>query len=326
MAVTIPVIDLAPALGGSDFAKRAVAAEIGRTCAEVGFFTVAGHGVPAAIMSDLRAKANAFFALPLPEKMKAAHADPAMPRGYRAQGIEALSLSANQPAPADLKEFYHLGRERWPTEPYYMQGDGPRYFLPNIWPETPAGFAHAAERYYGEMERLAARMLELVAMALGIRADFFADKIDRHITAMRLNFYPEQTAPPKPGQLRAGDHTDYGLLTILNGENVPGGLQVKTRAGDWLDVETDPDTFVINIGDLLMRWTNDRLVSNVHRVINPPDSEAARSKRLSIAFFHHPNYDALVECIAPPGQAKYPPVLSGDYRDEKYKQTQVKSA
>ena len=143
---------------------------------------------------------------------------------------------------------------------------------------------------------------------------------------MRLNHYPEQTTPPAPGQLRAGAHTDYGLLTILNGENVPGGLQAQTRDGRWLDVETDPRTFVVNIGDLLMRWTNDRWMSNVHRVVNPPDSAAARSRRLSIAFFHHPNYDASIECIAPPGQAKYPPVSSGAYRDEKYRQTRLAAA
>lgn len=115
-------------------------------------------------------------------------------------------------------------------------------------------------------------------------------------------------------------------MTILNGENAAGGLQVRTRGGAWIDVATEPDTFVVNIGDLLMRWTNDRWVSNAHRVANPPDSLAARSKRLLIAFFHHPNYDAVVECIAPAGKAKYPPVRSGGYRDEKYMQTRVKSA
>ena len=131
--------------------------------------------------------------------------------------------------------------------------------------------------------------------------------------------------------MRAGAHTDYGTFTILNGENVPGGLQVRAKSGDksgdqsgeWIDVETDPGSFVVNIGDLLMRWTNDRWISNTHRVVNPPATVAARAKRLSIAFFHQPNYDALIECIAPPGQAKYPPVVSGEYRDHKYRQTAV---
>ncbi len=130
--------------------------------------------------------------------------------------------------------------------------EGQRFFVPNIWPERPEGFAAAAERYYSEMERLTGEMMRLTAIALGQDEFFFDDKIDRHITAMRLNFYPEQSVAPIPGQLRAGDHTDYGMLTILNGENVPGGLQVKSRSGEWIDVETDPDTFVVNIGDLLI--------------------------------------------------------------------------
>ena len=151
---------------------------------------------------------------------------------------------------------------------------------------------------------------------------FFADKIDRHITAMRINHYPEQQVSPLNGQLRAGAHTDYGMLTILNSENKAGGLQVLTRSGSWIDVETDPDTFVVNIGDLLMRWTNDRWASNTHRVVNPPSGETQEA-RLSIAFFHHPNYDALIECVSPEGEVKYPPVLSGAYQDLKYRQTRV---
>jgi isopenicillin N synthase-like dioxygenase len=326
MMISIPVIDLEPALKGSEADRRAVACEIDRTCSEIGFFTIRGHGVPAEAISTLRGEADVFFALPLEQKMHAAAADPATPRGYRAMGLEALSQANAVSTPFDLKEFYHIGRERWPDEPYFTQGEGPRYFIPNLWPDHPRGLADAAAHYYLAMEQLTEGLMELTALALGLPEQFFADKIDKHITAIRINYYPEQSEPPKPGQLRAGEHSDYGLLTILNGENVAGGLQVKTRSGVWIDVETEPDTFVVNIGDLLMRWTNDRWVSNVHRVANPPDSVAARSKRLSIAFFHHPNYDALIECIAPPGKAKYPPVLSGRYRDEKYMQTRLKSA
>jgi isopenicillin N synthase-like dioxygenase len=325
MSISIPVIDLAPALTGSGGAKREVAAQIDRTCREIGFFTVRGHGVPLATIRTLREEADAFFALPLEQKLRAAPVDPATPRGYRALGFEALSRGNAVATPFDLKEFYHIGRERWPDEPYYTQGDGPRYFIPNLWPDYPPGLGAAAEHYYAAMEKLGERLMALTALAQNLPENFFADKIDKHITAIRLNYYPEQDEPPKPGQLRAGEHTDYGLLTILNGENTAGGLQVKTRGGSWIDVTTDSDTFVVNIGDLLMRWTNDRWVSNVHRVANPGDG-GRRSKRLSIAFFHHPNYDALVECIAPPGTAKYPPVLSGRYRDDKYMQTRVKSA
>ncbi|HXP72522.1 MAG TPA: 2-oxoglutarate and iron-dependent oxygenase domain-containing protein [Stellaceae bacterium] len=321
MPQSIPVIDLSDALEGNDTARRRLAAHLDRICREIGFFTIVGHGAPTEVLDALRDKANAFFALPLEEKRRAIHPVAATPRGYRALGIEALSYGNDRQTPPDLKEYYHFGRETWPDEPYFTSSEGRRYFIPNLWPARPLGFKEAAQRYYAEMERIELMLMRLAALGLGVDEHFFDDKIDRHITAMRINFYPAQTVAPLPGQLRAGEHTDYGNFTILNGENVPGGLQVLTRAGDWLDVETEPSSFVVNIGDLLMRWTNDRWVSNTHRVVNPPDSVAARAQRLSIAFFHHPNYDASIECIAPPGEAKYPPVRSGDYRDLKYRQT-----
>jgi isopenicillin N synthase-like dioxygenase len=323
MLERIPVIDPTPARADDRRAREAVARQIDAACTEIGFFTVTGHDVPQAAMDALRTKAHAFFALPPAEKLRAIHPVPATPRGYIALGVEALSYGNDRATPPDLKEYYHFGRDSWPDEPYYTCAEGRRYFIPNLWPHEPAGFREAAARYYGEMERLTGRLMRLAALAFGLDEGFFDDKIDRHITAMRLNFYPAQTSRPQPHQLRAGEHTDYGTFTILNGENVAGGLEVRTRAGDWIAVATEPGNFVVNIGDLLMRWTNDRWVSNTHRVANPPPSVAAQAKRLSIAFFHQPNYDALIECIAPAGEAKYPPVRSGAYRDLKYRQTRL---
>src|ERR1700758_3614133 len=257
----IPIIDLSAARSGALASRQAVAREIDATCREIGFFTITGHGVPLATMDQLRSKAHAFFALQLEEKRSAIHPVPGTPRGYRAQGLEALAQASAGTTPPDLKEFYHFGRESWPNEPYYTGPEGRNYFISNLWPLKPQGFADAAQAYYAEMEKLAALMLRLTALALDVDEHFFDDKIDRHITAMRLNFYPEQTSAPKPGQLRAGAHTDYGVFTILNGESVPGGLEVLAKNGDWIAVETEPETFVVNIGDLLMRWTNDRWVS-----------------------------------------------------------------
>lgn len=323
MTTRIPVIDIGPALGGSPADRLAVARRIDRACVEIGFFTITGHGVPTDVIEPVRRLAHDFFALPLAEKRRAAHPVPETPRGYIAMGTEALSYASEVEAPHDLKEFYHMGRGPWPDEPYFTGPEGKRYFIPNLWPAHPAGFGEAAERYYDWMERLDRELMRLAALALGIDEHFFDDKIDKHISAMRLNFYPDQTAAPLRDQLRAGAHTDYGLLTILNGENAPGGLQVQIRDGSWIDVETAPESFVVNIGDLLMRWSNDRWVSNPHRVVNPPAEVASRARRLSIAFFMHPNYDAVIECIAPPDAAKYPPIGSGAYRDFKYRQTRV---
>lgn len=322
----IPVIDLSAARLGGLTDRQRIAREMDRVCQEIGFFTITGHGVERQVVDALRHKAHAFFGLPLATKRLAAPADPTTPRGYRALGIEALSYGNAAAAPADLKEYYHFGCETWPDEPYYTSDEGRRYFIRNLWPAEPTGFREAAAAYYAAMEQVVSLMMRLTALGLGVEETFFDDKIDRHITAMRLNYYPALEQPPLPGQLRAGAHTDYGAFTILNGENVPGGLQVRTRAGDWIDVETEPDSFVINIGDLLMRWTNDRWLSNMHRVVNPPEAAAASSRRLSIAFFQHPNYDARIECIAPPGAARHAPVLSGEYRDLKYRQTRVAAA
>lgn len=319
----VPVIDIAPFLGADATGRKAVVDQLARAAEEIGFFTITGHGVANGTMDVLYARAHEFFALPQAEKQRVAPPSPDYGRGYKAIGFEALAAGNAADTPPDLKEYWHFGREHLPDEPYYTGPEGRRHFFRNLWPARPAGFREAANDYYVAMEGLSQTLCRISALALGLPEGYFDDKIDRHITAARINYYPRQEDPPAEGQLRAGAHTDYGMLTILSGESAPG-LQVLTRAGQWVDVATDKYRFVCNIGDLLMRWTNDRWVSNTHRVLNPPRELARASSRMSIAFFHHPNYDARIECI--PGCAgdrppKYEPVLSGEFRDYKYKAT-----
>jgi isopenicillin N synthase-like dioxygenase len=317
----VPVIDLAPAREGGAEDRRRVAGLIDRACVEIGFFAVVGHGVPERTCRELREAAHAFFALPAEVKRRAGADPPGTPRGYHAAGGEALSAAMDQAAPPDLKEFYHVGPVDVSDDAYYTGPKGRQFFLPNRWPDHPPSFRPAAIAYYRAMHGLVASLMRLTALALGVPERFFDDKVDRSIGTMRLNYYPRQDVAPLPGQLRAGAHTDYGGLTILNGEDVPGGLQVRTRAGAWVDVRTPPEQLVVNIGDLLMRWTNDRWLSNLHRVVNPPFDRGENRPRLSIAFFNHPNWDVHIECLAEPGQARHAPVLSGDYRDFKYAKT-----
>jgi isopenicillin N synthase-like dioxygenase len=317
----VPVIDLTAARHGGLADRQRAARQLDAACCDIGFFTIAGHGVPERVARDLREAAHAFFALPVEQKRQAAHPVEGTPRGYHALAGEALARANDEVAPPDLKEFFHVGPVDVTDDPYFTSAQGRQFFLPNVWPARPAGFREAAITYYRTMDRLVAFTMRLAALALGVDERFFDDKVARSIGTMRLNYYPRQQEAPAPGQLRAGAHTDYGSITILNGEDVPGGLQVRTRRGDWIDVHTPPEHFVINIGDLLMRWTNDRWLSNLHRVVNPPLAGGENAPRLSIAFFNHPNYDALIECIAPPGEAKHAPVLSGDYRDTKYRKT-----
>ena len=315
----VPVIDLAPARNGGRAEPRAVAAAVDLACREIGFFAITGHGVPDRLVDDLRRGAHAFFALPLAAKLGARHPVPGTNRGYHPVGGETLSAANDAAAPPDLKEFFHVGPVDTTADPYYTSLEGRRHFEPNVWPAAPADFARAATVYYQAMSRLVTFLMRLAALALDVDETFFDDKVDRSIGTMRLNYYPAQAAAPSPGQLRASAHTDYGGFTILSGEDVPGGLQVQARDGRWVDVPTSPTTFVVNIGDLLMRWTNARWLSTLHRVVNPPCG--AGGPRLSIAFFNHPNYDALIACLPSQGPAKHPPVRSGEYRDVKYAKT-----
>jgi isopenicillin N synthase-like dioxygenase len=317
----VPVIDLTPAREGGRAGRARVAALIDDACREIGFFAITGHGVPDRVVDDLRTAAHAFFGLPLPDKLAARHPVAGTNRGYHPVGGETLSASRDDPAPPDLKEFFHVGPVDRHDDPYYTSTLGRRHFEPNIWPRGPGGFELAATAYYRVMSDLVRFLMRLAAMALGVDETFFDAKVDRSIGTMRLNYYPGQTVAPRPGQLRASAHTDYGGFTILSGEDVAGGLQVLTRDGVWIDVATAPTTFVVNIGDLLMRWTNDRWLSTMHRVVNPPAGAGPSRARLSIAFFNHPNYDVMIECLPSQGPAKHPPVLSGDYRDAKYTKT-----
>lgn len=150
------------------------------------------------------------------------------------------------------------------------------------WPKRPLHLQPAYLAYYKSLEELAAKLLRLFALALELPENWFDGKITRHRSAMRVLNYPELQSMPPPGQIRAGEHTDYGSLTILL-QDLVGGLQVRDRQGNWVDVKPTPGSYVINLGDLMQRWTNDEWVSTLHRVIAPQ----SMARRQSIAFFHN---------------------------------------
>jgi len=309
----VPLIDIAPFREGSPAGKRAVAGQVGRACEEIGFFTIVGHGVPKDLTGQMSRVSKAFFDLPIEEKMKVRRV-PEQSYGYIPLEDESLSYSLDQETPPDLKESFSTARIDPPDEEYYRCA----HFAPTLWPEAPETFKKVWTEYYRVMETLAADIMRLFALALDLPEAHFADKIDKHCSVIRVLNYPDQPRAPLPGQLRAGAHSDYGSLTILRAEDAPGGLQVRARQGEWRDVAILPDTLVVNIGDMMMRWTNDRWISTLHRVVNPPRERAAGSSRLSVVFFHIPNYDAVLSCLEschgadnPP---KYPPITAGDYK------------
>jgi isopenicillin N synthase-like dioxygenase len=177
------------------------------------------------------------------------------------------------------------------------------------------------------MEGLSKTFMHIFAIALNLPEMHFDQFYGSGHSSLNGIHYPEQLDEPLPGQLRSGAHTDWGDLTILKTDDAPGGLQVWLPEGDWADVPRVPGAFIVNLGDMMMRWTNDRWVSTLHRVVNPPRDSARGSRRLSLVFFHNLNDDAIVECIetctGPGRPAKYPPIRASEFLRSKMQQAQV---
>jgi isopenicillin N synthase-like dioxygenase len=324
--MTVPVIDISPYRSGDAAARRQLAAEIDRTCREIGFMVIDGHGVDPELIEAVGAVSRAFFDLPLAEKMRIVRPAPDVTRGYMPMKAEVLVRSRGGDAPGDLNESLMIGPVDTDDGAYYTAREAGRHFAPNLWPERPDGLRALYERTYRVMDALAIDLMRLFALALRLPERYFDASVDRSISRLRVRNYPAPIEPPVPGQLRAGAHSDYGSLTILKTEDRPGGLQVQGKAGEWLDVPHRPGCFVVNIGDMMARWTNDRWVSTLHRVVNPPPERVADSRRQSIVFFQNPNYDAVVACLPSCTDAAHPPkyaaTTSGGHLREKFVATQ----
>jgi isopenicillin N synthase-like dioxygenase len=326
MTTTVPVLDISPFRDGDAAARAALAAAVDRTCREIGFMVIAGHGVDPGLIAEVETASRAFFDLPLEEKMRIVRPAPDVTRGYMPMKAEVLVRSRGGNAAGDLNESLMIGPVDVLDTPYYTAPPAGRHFAENLWPERPAGLRPTYERCYRVMDALAVDLMRLFALALDLPETYFDSSVDRSISRLRVRNYPAPETPPEPGQLRAGAHSDYGSLTVLKTEDRPGGLQVLGKDGQWLDVPHVPGCFVVNIGDMLARWTNDRWVSTLHRVVNPPADRAAESRRQSVVFFQNPNYDATVSCLPSCTDAanppKYPPTTSGGHLREKFLSTQ----
>ncbi len=315
MAARVPLIDLSRRIGPD---RAALAAELDAACRDIGFLLVTGHGVPPDLIRRMHAVSTAFFRLPESEKRHLQVANGRI-HGWTGprQSYLADTLAPGSARAPDWKEGFSVGPVETPPD---LTAREIPYFGRNLWPTRPDGFVEIWEDYFREMERLASELMAAFALALGLAEDYFAGRIDRHITGLSAQYYPPQPAAPLPGQVRAGAHTDFGSLTILSTGDDPGGLQVRDHDGTWRDVQAAPDVFVVNIGDLMAQWTNDRWVSTLHRVANPP-RERAHLPRQSIAFFHQPNWHTLVECLPGCGGADNPPrhapITSGAHFERK---------
>ncbi len=305
MTLEIPTISL-------DRDPAEVGREIDETLREVGFFQVVDHGVDDAIADGCWNVSRAFFDLPLESKLEVERPDGGL-YGYFPMKSESLSASMGQKVPGDLKESFNMGPGiRSDHQPVDDTEAG--LFSPNVWPPALPEMRETWVAYFAQMSALAERLMRMFAHGLDLPADFFAGYIDRNPSALRAINYPEQTQDPEAGQLRAGAHTDYGTLTILRQELGRAGLEVHDPKSDaWVPIPPREGALVINIGDLMARWTNDRWTSTLHRVINPDAGSAVTTRRQSMPFFHNANYSAVVECLIQGETPKYEPVMAGPH-------------
>ncbi|MEM6711039.1 MAG: 2-oxoglutarate and iron-dependent oxygenase domain-containing protein [Pseudomonadota bacterium] len=294
----IPVLNYQDFLNGN---KQGFVEDVGQACRQSGFMLLTGHGVDRSQIDSVFDAARSFFALDQSEKDRLAIANSKHDRGYVATGTEKLDEKSGK---IDQKEAFNVGDDLSPDDPRVLLGEPFRGV--NQWPAGEEAFRQTLMGYYDTMVTLAINLHRALALDLGLSEDYFADFVDDPIAILRLLHYPPTRGVE--GAIGAGAHSDYGSLTLLMTDGTPG-LQVQPRGSDaWLDVPHVDGAFVINLGDLLMRWSNDVYVSTPHRVI-PPARE-----RYSVAFFFQPNADAVVEALPGTGTPhKYAPVTSADY-------------
>lgn len=301
---TLPLIDIAPLYGTDNAAWRDVATQIDAACRDWGFFYITGHGIPPERIDALLAAAKAFFALPEAEKLKIDITRTAHHRGYGAIATEQLDPTQ----PSDLKETFDMGFHMAADHPEVLAGKPLRG--PNRHPDLP-GWAALMEQHYADMQALAQTLLRAIALALGIERDFFDARFAEPISVFRMIHYPPRHTARSADQPGAGAHTDYGCVTLLYQDDA-GGLQVRNVHGEWIDAPPIPGSFVVNIGDMMARWSNDRYTSTPHRVISPQGVH-----RYSMPFFAEPHPDTEISCLPNCSSAenppKYPPVTSAEY-------------
>jgi isopenicillin N synthase-like dioxygenase len=307
---TIPIVDVSGLGDQTSPAARDAAADLCAAYESVGFAYIAGHGVPAATIEAAFAASADFHAAPLAQKQSIAinrfH------RGYIGMATSTIVTSSvarvTQP---NLSESLMLMHEVAPQDPDF----GTAVHGPNQWPDWLPGFRPTIEAYVAALEAVARRLLGAFTLGLALPAGWFDPMFAKPVTFLRLLHYPPHPDDAADNQFGSAPHTDYGCMTLLAQHGVEG-LAVRQRDGDWVDAPPVPDTFLLNLGDLMPRWSNDRFVSTPHRVLNRSGRE-----RFSIAYFFDPGMDARIECLPTCGgdetPPRYAPVRYGDYLMER---------
>jgi isopenicillin N synthase-like dioxygenase len=295
----LPVIDISALASDEPARRQAVAAAIGRACDDIGFFYVTGHGIPEETIHAAVEAAARFFSLPLEEKLR-------IRAGASNRGYTPMRESEHEEGKPDVNEGFELGYPIPRDDPDFSNPNPVR--APNRWPELD-GFREPVEAYYASAFELGMTVLRGFALHFGLPEDFFAEHFRRPVADMRLAHYPPQSG----GDIEYGtfEHTDHGIITVL-WQDQNGGLEVFTRDGEWVAAPPVPGSLVVNIGDLMARWTNGRFRSTLHRVVNLSGRD-----RYSIPFFFNPDFDTVIDPRDIPGLPAdaelLAPVVSGPF-------------
>jgi isopenicillin N synthase-like dioxygenase len=299
-ASEIPVIDIGPLAAGGDV--QAVADRIFQAVTQVGFFYVTNHCVPQAAIDEARAAAVRFFALPMADKEKVR-----ITRNHR--GFLKMGGARMRDNPrSDYKESFVWGPE--PTSGERRPSDGNPFLADNLWPGAPPGFREALTAFFDSAQDCAVALMRAFARAIDVPEDAFLKTADRPISRASVVYYPPQPASLGQAQFGVGPHTDFGCLTVLCQDEV-GGLQVMNATGQWVTAHPIAGTLVVNVGDLLARWSNGRFRSTPHRVIN-----SAGQARYSLILAYDPNAETVIDpadLLTAGETPRYPPTTCGAY-------------
>lgn len=294
----LPIIDLSLFRNGDIAVKQSIIKQVYQACHKIGFLYLVNYDIAPKLVEQIFDYSKYLFDLPLEVKQKMAWSDEFSNQGY--VGIERERLSPDKPG--DLKEAFNFVKlDNFPSS----------LFVEPIIPD-----------FFQACTEMVNTILKAFSLALELEEDFLTSKHNQQHHTLRLLHYPPLQQPPKLGQIRAGEHSDYGSITLLFQDDI-GGLEVQTAAGEWINVPKISNTILVNTGDLMQRWTNNIFCSTKHRVIIPHENKAKYS-RYSVAFFCHPNEDTEIYCLESCQRDKppiYPPITAGEYLLNRLKST-----
>ena len=312
----VPVVDLAGWAQGDDPTRAEIATAVDAACRTIGFLQIVGHGVPTEVTDGLAGAIDWFFALPIDEKRRLMSPRASINRGYTPSRSERLSYSLGVVSPDDLFEAFNVGAA---ASDFPQLALDPEIYAENIWPVGPDGdaFRDRVQAWMATAGAVARQMTSIFATALGLPGGYFEPFTDHSIDVLRMNHYDVPVGVEVgESQMGMGAHTDYGIVTVLWADPVPG-LEILRADGGWLPVTPEPGALLINLGDLTARWSNDRWLSTMHRVVPPRDAGGTLVRRRSAAFFHDGNADAVIStlepCRAADGSSSYDEVTVGEH-------------